>query len=379
MIPVVVDCFGRTRLVEGCRKEKGKIMKSIKKITSVFLAALLTAAVAAGCAGAPAQSEVSSEPANQQSSAPQSSEPAKEKTAVRVAALKGPTGLGMLRLMEDGDAGKAANDYDFTLVGDPNEIVAKISTGEVDVAAVPTNLAATLYNKTGGKVQIAAINTLGVLYVLTNGENISDIKDLKGKTVYSSGQGATPEYAINYILSANGLQPGKDVTVEYKAEHAELATLMISGKASIGILPEPFVTQVTAKNPDVKIALNVTEEWNKAVALSGSGKSVLTMGCLIVRKDFAERNKEAFDSFLEEYKASAEYTNGNVEDAAALSEKYDIMPAAVAKKAIPNCNIVYVDGADMKTKVSDFLTILFNANPKSVGGTMPGEDFYYAQ
>lgn len=354
-------------------------MKSIKKITSMLLAALLTMSIAAGCAGAPAQSEVSTEPSGQQSSVPESSEPAKEKTTVRVAALKGPTGLGMLKLMEDGDAGNAANDYDFTIVGDPNEIVSKISTGEVDAAAVPTNLAATLYNKTGGKVQIAAINTLGVLYMLTNGETVSDIKDLKGRTVYSSGQGATPEYALNYILSANGLEPGKDVTVEYKAEHAELATLLISGKASIGVLPEPFVTQVTAKNPDVKIALNMTEEWDKAVELSGSGKSVLTMGCLIVRTDFAQQNKEAFDSFLAEYKASAEYTNQETEAAAALSEKYDIMPAAVAKKAIPNCNIVYVDGGDMKAKVSDFLAILFKANPKSVGGKMPGEDFYYAK
>jgi NitT/TauT family transport system substrate-binding protein len=308
------------------------------------------------------------------SSATQSSAPA-TKTTIKLATLKGPTGLGMLKLMSDNDAKTAANNYAFTLVSSPDEIVSKIATGEIDAAAVPTNLAATLYNKTSGKVQLAAINTLGVLSVLTNGENIASVKDLKGKTIYASGQGSTPEYALNYILKQNGLEVDKDVKVEYKAEHAELAALVISGKAKIAVLPEPFVTQVMIKNKGVKIALNVTEEWNKVAG----DKSVLTMGCLIVRKDFAEKNKAAFDKFLDEYKASAAYTTSSVNAAAALSEKYGVMPAAVAKKAIPNCNIVYIDGADMKAKIPDFLKILFTANPKSVGGKLPGDDFYYTK
>lgn len=347
-------------------------MKHTKRITALALSAFLFLS-AAGCAAGTGTSSAAASSTAASSAAPASS--AAEKTTIKVATLKGPTGLGMLKLMQDNDAKTAANQYVFTLAGAPDEIVSKISTGEVDVAAVPTNLAATLYNKTNGKIQLAAINTLGVLSLLTNGETIRSIADLKGKTIYASGQGSTPEYAINYILQQNGLTVGKDVTVKYLTEHAELATQMISGKVKIAVLPEPFVTQVTAKSKTSKVALNLTEEWNK---VAGS-KSVLTMGCLIVRKDFAEKNKAAFDSFLSEYKASAEYTNTQGKDAAALSEKYGIMPAAVAQKAIPNCNIVYIDGAEMKAKIPDFLNILFKANPKSVGGKLPGDDFYYTK
>lgn len=342
-------------------------MKFTKQLTAIFLSAVLFF-TAAGCASSTAVSSGSSAAAASQAT----SAPA-EKAKIKVAALKGPTGLGMLKLMSDNDAKTAKNNYEFTLAGSPDEIVTKITTGEVDVAAVPTNLAATLYNKTSGKIQLAAVNTLGVLSVLTNGEEIKTIADLKGKTIYSSGQGSTPEYALNYILKQNGLVVGKDVTVKYLTEHAELATQLISGKVKIAVLPEPFVTQVTVKNKNIKNALNLTQEWDKAAG----NKSVLTMGCLIVRKDFTEKNKAAFDSFLAEYKDSAAYTNAQVKEAAALSEKYNIMPSAVAEKAIPNCNIVYIDGADMKAKIPDFLQILFQANPKSVGGKIPGDDFYY--
>ncbi|WP_457945264.1 ABC transporter substrate-binding protein [Caproiciproducens sp. LBM24188] len=344
-----------------------------KRMTALTLAAALFFSAAAGCSGQNRAASSSTAPVSSSSStAPASSTPA-EKTKIRLATLKGPTGLGMLKLMSDNDAKTAANDYTVTLVGSPDEIVSKISTGEVDVAAVPTNLAATLYNKTNGKVQLAAVNTLGVLSLLTSEDDVKSIKDLKGKTIYSSGQGSIPEYAINYILKQNGLEVGKDVTVKYVTEHAELATQIISGKASLAVLPEPYVTQVMVKNPKIKIALNLTEEWNKVAG----EKSVLTMGCLIVQKAFAEKNKDAFNAFLEEYKASASYTNSSAADAAALSEKYGIMPKAIAQKAIPNCNIVYMDGAEMKSKIPDFLNVLFQANPKSVGGKLPGDDFYY--
>ncbi len=353
-------------------------MKQTKKITALALAAFLLASAAAGCNNGKAASSGSVASAAPSSASVVSEQPSSaptEKATIKLAALKGPTGLGMLKLMSDNDAKTAANNYEISLVGSPDEIVSKISTGEIDVAAVPTNLAATLYNKTNGNVQLAAINTLGVLSLLTDGEKITSVKDLKGKTVYASGQGSTPEYALNYILKQNGLEVGKDVKVQYVTEHAELATLMISGKVTTAVLPEPFVTQVMVKNKDVKIALNITEEWNKVAG----DKSVLTMGCLIVRKDFAEKNKAAFNAFLDEYKASTEYTNTDVKQAAGLSEKYGIMPAAIAQKAIPNSNIVYIDGAEMKAKIPEFLNVLFQANPKSVGGKMPGDDFYYAK
>ncbi len=349
-------------------------MKPTKKVTALVMAALMFASVMTGCTSS-TNSASSEAGASSAASAAASSTASQEKTTIKVAALKGPTGLGMLKLMSDNDAKTAANNYQFSIVSAPDEIISKISSGEIDVAAAPTNLAATLFNKTSGKVQLAALNTLGVLSIVTNGETISSIKDLKGKTIVTSGQGAIPEYALNYILKQNGLEVGKDVKVEYKAEHAEVATLVISGKAKIAMLPEPFVTQVTTKSKTSKVALDITKEWDTVV----NSKSVLTMGCLIVRKDFAEKNKDAFNKFLDEYKASADYTNADAEAAAALSEKYDIMPAAVAKKAIPNCHIVYIDGADMKSKTADFLDVLFKANPKSVGGKMPGEDFYYSK
>ncbi len=357
-------------------------MKSTKRFTAMALAALLFVSAAAGCgtktntgassaanSTAPSSTAASSEPASSAASQPA------EKATIRLATLKGPTGLGMLKLMSDNDAKTSAENYEFTLVGSPDEIVSKISTGEIDVAAVPTNLAATLYNKTNGEVQLAAINTLGVLSLLTDDGTIKNVKDLRGKTVYASGQGSIPEYALNYIFKQNGLEVGKDVKVEYMSEHTELATNMIAGKVTTAVLPEPFVTQVLGKSKTLKIALNITDEWNKVAG----DKSVLTMGALIVRKDFVEKNKAAFDAFLDEYKASAAYTNSSVDQAAALSEKYGIMPEAVAKKAIPNCNIVYIDGSEMKSKIPDFLKILFEANPKSVGGKLPGDDFYYTK
>ena len=351
-------------------------MNFMKRLTAMALSLCMLGAVLTGCGSQPEEASSQAPESVPASSSKGSEDPSsspKETITIKIAAQKGPTGLGMVKLMQDSEEGSTVNTYDVTIASSPDAAVSMISSGEADVAALPTNTAAILYNKTSGNVQLAALNTLGVLYIVTNGEDISSIEDLKGKTVYSSGQGATPEYAFNYILTENGLTPGTDVTVEYKADHSELAASILSGDAKIAVLPEPFVTQVTAKDPNVQVALNLTDEWNKVAG----DKSVLTMGCLVVRKDFAEQNKEAFDAFLDEYKESVEFTNNHVDEAAELSEKYDIMPAAVAEKAIPNCNIVYMDGEEMQKKMPDFLNILFTANPKSVGGELPGEDFYY--
>ncbi|XOQ44622.1 MAG: Sulfonate/nitrate/taurine transporter substrate-binding protein [Clostridium sp.] len=347
-------------------------MKLSRKIGAIALAVILLFTISACSAGndsSSSQSQISSAVSADDTSSSQT-----EKTVIRIAGLKGPTGLSMVKLMSDSEAGTASDDDQFTIVSSPDEIVAKLSSGEVDVAAAPTNLAATLYNKTDGGVQLMAVTTLGVLYVLTaDGESVQSVSDLKGKTIYASGQGATPEYALNYILRQNGLEPGQDVTVEYKAEHSELASLMIAGKVKIAVLPEPFVTQVLAKNDSAKIALDLTEEWNKA----SDEKSVLTMGCLIVRKEFAQEHKAALDSFLDDYKASAEYVNSNPAQAAKLSEQFGIMDSAIAEKAIPNCAITYMDGSEMKEKIPEFLNVLYQANPKSIGGKIPADDFYY--
>ena len=353
----------------------------LRKLTALLMAAAMTLSFAACSTGSEAPKteekpaapvETPAEPAKPAKKPAETpvAEPA-ERTVINIAGLKGPTSLGMLKLMEGDEANTTANDYEFLLAGAADEIVGKISSGELDIAAVPTNVGATLYKKTEGGVQLAALNTLGVLYILENGETIQSIEDLAGKSMVATGQGSTPEYALNLILEKNGLKDS--VEVEYKAEHSEVPPMLLSGEASIALLPQPFVTSVLAQNENIRVALDVTEEWNKAV----EGASDLTMGCVIVRKEFAENNKEALDAFLDEYKESVEFVNANPAEAAQISEKFDIIKAAVAAKAIPECNIVFIEGDDMQRIASGCLQVLFEANPQSVGGAVPDEAFYY--
>ena len=338
-------------------------MKNTKKILALLLALILVVGLAA------CQKNTDVNPSSTEDIVSDQTVNEPPKITVNIAYLKGPTALGMVHLM---DAWDTFSNYSFEKFGSPDEVVAKITSGEVDIAAIPTNLAATLYNKTDGKVLIAALNTLGVLYIVTNGETVEKVADLKGKNLAASGQGSTAEYALNYILNANKLDPEKDVKIEYKAEHSELAAQLIAGSVKLAMLPEPFVTQVIAKNSDVKVALDFTKEWNTAA----EGKSDLTMGCIIVRKEFVEKNREAFDHFLEEYKASAAAAS-DAAKTGEISEKYNILPADVVQAAAHRCNITFVEGDAMKTSVTNFLNVLFEANPKSIGGKMPGEDFFY--
>jgi NitT/TauT family transport system substrate-binding protein len=304
------------------------------------------------------------------------SEPAKPKAKLKIGALKGPTGMGMAQLMEQDAAGATAGDYEFTLLDSPDDMTAKIINGELDAAAIPTNLALTLYNKTNGAIQLAAVNTLGVLFVLEKGDTIHSIADLKGKTVYTSGKGATQDFAFRYILKMNGLDPDKDVTLDYKLQQAELAAAAASGDAPVALLPQPHVTTAMMKNPDLRIALDVTKEWEKVAGSAGK----LAMGCLVVQKKTAEADKEAFQAFLGEYKASAEYVNANLDQAAELIAKYAILPnAAVAKKAIPLSNITYIDAQEAKPFLEQFYKVLFDFEPKSVGGKLADDVFYYSK
>jgi len=334
-----------------------------KKFLSLFLILALTLTLFAGCANNATEPETETENEEQTVT---------EKVNVNLAALKGPTGMGMVKLMEDNENGTALNNYNVTLAGAPDEIAGKIINGELDIAAVPINLASTLYNKTEGKVSVICANTLNVIYLLTKGEEITSIADLKGKTIYSSGQGTTPEYLFNYILEQNGIDPVNDVTIEYKTENAEVVTAMASNENAIGVLPQPFVTSATAKNPDIKVSLDLTEEYLKV-----ADDKAPVIGVIIVRNEFLENNKEAVDNFLSEYQSSTTYVNENLEESSALIEKYGILAKDIAKIAIPKCNIVFIEGSSMKTSVSSFLEILFNNNPSSVGGKLPSDDFYY--
>ena len=360
-------------------------MKKIKLI----IAFVLCMAVFAACAkkdteqtqdvaattaptAAPAATEAAATPTVAPTTAPTTA-PAAEKLDMKVAALKGATAMGMVKVMDNAAAGTTANNYNFTIAGTADEISAGLVKGDFNIAAVPCNLASVLYNKTEGKIKLAGINTLGVLYIVETGDTIHSVADLKGKTIYSTGIGTTPQFTLNYLLNAYGIDPEKDVTIEYKTEATEVAALLSKSTNAIAMLPQPYVTTVMMSNDKVRVALDVAKEWD---AVSKDGSTVVT-GVVVVRSDFLEKNKAAFDTFMSEYTASTTFVNENIDEASALVEKFDIFKAAVAKKAIPDCHITMLQGEDMKTKVSGYLTALFNQNPKAVGGKLPADDFYY--
>lgn len=336
--------------------------RSLKVICSLALCVLLGISLLAGCVnnGGPVA----------KTDAPDATQAPEDNYVLRVGALSGPTGMGMAKLINDTKSGGSKEGkYEITIYSSPDEIRAALISGSLDVAALPVNLAAVINKKTEGKYKVAAVNTLGVLYVLEAGDTIHSVADLAGKKLYATGQASTPEYILNYILAKNGLE---NVEIEYKTEHSELATLLISGQVTVGMLPEPMVTNALSKNENLRIALDLTEEWEKV----SEGKAV--QGCISVSTDVIGAHKAVLDQFLADYKASVDFVNGNIDDAAQMIADAGIVAAApVAKKALPNCNIVYIDGSEMVSILTEFYGVLFSANPASVGGTMPGSDLYY--
>lgn len=292
-----------------------------------------------------------------------------EQITPSVMTLKGPTGVSMVKMIDD-DMEIGA--YDFRIVGSPDEIVAAIGNGDADIAAIPTNLAAKLYAKTEGKILMLAVNTYGSLYVLENGEDIQDIEDLAGKTIYATGQGANPQYILEYLLNAAELIPGEDVEISYKSEHAELATLFVSGEVDIAMLPEPFVSTVLSKNDQLRIALDFNDEWT---ANNGTN---LTMGCVVASREFVEANPQAVADFLDALEQSVAYSLADASVTAELCAKHGIIEnAAIAEAAIPNMGLTMLSGEDMEVEVSRYLAMLFEADPASIGGAMPEQEFYY--
>lgn len=335
-----------------------------------------------------ASSQVSSEPSEVSSAAAsQESETGSSSSApdvdssnlgtATVAALKGPTAMGMVKMMSD-DAQKDQPTFDFNIYASADEITPKLVQGELDIAAVPANLASVLYNNTEGQVQVLAINTLGVLYIVENGDTVQSVEDLRGKTIYASGKGNTPEYALRYLLSGNGIDPDADVTIQWKSEHSECVAALAADPAGIAMLPQPFVTTAQAQNENLRVALDITEEWDKLAQANGSDAALLT-GVVVARKEFVEQNPQLVDVFLSLYDKSVAYANEEVEETAKLIGEYDIVPEAVAVKALPACNITFIEGDEMKAKLSAYLQTLMDQNPKAMGGAMPGDDFYYAR
>ena len=279
----------------------------------------------------------------------------------------------MAQLMDKSMNGKSENSYSFTVASSPDELVPKVMTGEIDIAALPTNVASTLWSKTEGKVEMLAVNTLGVLYMLENGDSVNSVADLKGKTIYTSGQGANPEYILRYVLSENGIDPDNDVTIEFVGTNDELTAVLVSGTAQVAMVPEPSATAALSKLDSLRRALDMSDEWDKI-----SDTSSLMMGCVVARSEFVDEHPELVKTFLEEYRESVEYC-ANVDEVAGYCVEQGIIPSIdIAKAAIPNCNIVYVDGADMKERISGYFGILFDSNPASIGGALPDDSFYYA-
>lgn len=292
---------------------------------------------------------------------------------VDVAALRGPTSMGLVKLMEESENGFTDNSYSFTLEGAPDAIVPLLVKGDIDAAAIPGNLASVLYNNTKGQIEVIAINTLGVLYIVENGDSIQSVDDLRGRTIYSAGKGSTPEYALQYILSSNGLEVGKDVFIEWKSEHAECVAALKADKNGCAMLPQPFAATAMMQDGNIRIALDLNDLWEEQVG------SVLITGVTVVRKDFASENPETLQAFMEDYASSVEYVQCDVPGAAALIGKYGIVPEKAALAALPYCRISFITGEEMKEALSEYLSILYDANPKSVGGALPDNGFYYTE
>lgn len=379
----------------------------MKKIIALLLALSLALSLAA--CGSTAASSAPAESVSEAENTPEAevSEVSDTTWTYRIAGMKGPTSMGMVNLMEVVDAGESNQDYQFSMYGAADEIVPLLVKGELDMAAIPANLAATLYKKTEGGIQVVAVNTLGVLYVVTTGDEINSVADLAGRTILSTGKGTTPEYILRYILTQNGIDPDTDVTIDFKSEASEvLSAMQLSSGYPIAVLPQPYVTTAMMQMENLKVALDLTEEWDKVTgngelsdAMAAAAEAMtengmdgeklaemwekvsdarLVTGVMVARKEFVESNPGALDAFLSDYEASISAANTDVEHTAQLCETYGIVPkAAVAQKALPNCNIHFMSGEEMKSAVEGYLTVLYFADPAAVGGDLPDEDFYY--
>lgn len=326
-----------------------------RKCFTWLLAMTLTMGILSGCGK-------TAEPQTQNAS---------EEVTVRVASLKGPTSMGLVRLWQDDEEGLAKGSYEFNMMTGADEIMPQMIKGDVDIALLPANAAAILYQKSEKSISVIDINTLGVLYLVSGDQSISAVEDLKGRTVYLTGKGTTPDYALQYLLSKHGIEPA-EVTLEYKSEATEVAALLKEQPEAIGLLPQPFVTVACAQNEALQAVVDINEEWKKL----NDGNGLVT-GVTVVRNTFLEEHPEAVELFMEEHKESAAFANSHVEEAAELVVARGIVEKApIAAKAMPACNITYIDGAEMKTALSGYLQVLFGQNPEFIGGAMPEDRFY---
>ena len=350
-------------------------MKALK--TLALALALLLALSACGPseteAGSAPPEEAGAQDVQTEDSAPPEGAP-DEAYPLWVGALKGPTAMGLVKMMERRGATASTSPWNFHLAGSADELTPRLIKGELDIICVPANLAAVLYNKTGGGIVTLAVNTLGVLYIVENGgEAVQSMADLKGRTIVAAGKGSTPEFGLRYLLEQNGLDPDKDVAVDWKSEHAECVAALAAGTADLALLPQPFVTVAQGKLENLRVALDLTAEWDAL----GGGSAMIT-GVAVARRDLVEERPELVDKFLMEYAESVEWVHENTAGAAELVAQNGIIESpAIAEKALPRCNIVCLTGQEMYEKLSGYLQVLAEAAPESVGGVLPRDDFYY--
>lgn len=298
---------------------------------------------------------------------------AKENSQIRVASLKGPTSIGLVKLMDQAENGQAKGNYSFEIATSADEILPRMISGDLDIALIPANVSSILYKKSNESISVIDINTLGVLYAVSGDDSILSVSDLAGKKVLITGKGTTPDYVLSYLLSKAGLN-NTDLTIEYKSEATEVAALLKEDPSAVGILPQPFVTAATSQNENLKVVLDLTAQWDK---YSDDGSQLVT-GVTVVRNDFLKDHKKEVETFIKEHHESADFVNKNLDDAAKLVVKTAIIEKApIAKKAIPYCNITCISGQEMKNTLKGYLEVLYSLDPASVGGSLPSDNFYY--
>ena len=341
------------------------------KKTSFLLVVLFVLIFTAGCNNGPAETPTPDENAEE---TPMPEEPADVKPVnVTIAGLKGPTSIGMIKMIDEKALKSDKYNVEYIQESAPDSLTGKIINGDIQISSVPINLASVLYNKTQGKVQLLAVNTIGNLYIVGT-EDISSVSQLEGKTLGMSAKGSTPDFAMNYILKQAGLE-GK-TELNYALDHATLAQSVIAEDTGVALLPQPFVTQTTLKNSNVKMLIDLNEAWNDATG----GESELFTGCIIINKEFAKNNPEFVDEFLKQYENSVNWVLENQKEASVLTAKHEIMPDAVlVEKALPYCGITFRKAAEAKESLNNFYQILFDSNPASVGGSMPDDEFYFKE
>ena len=350
----------------------------MKKLTAILCLLAMTLALFTGCGTTAPAATPETTAAAETTAAPETTEapteaPTVETVPVRLGAMTGPTGIGMVKLFQTADENPDSG-YTYAIKGAADELTPMLLQGELDIVSVPANLASVLYNKTEGGVKALAVNVLGVLYIGEYcGETVKTVQDLKGQTLYATGKGSTPEYFLRYILTQNGLDPDTDVTMDWKSEPSEVLAVLNGQGSGIAMLPQPYVTAAASQlGEGFQVKLSVSDEWQKV-----SGGTPCTTACILVRSQFAEENPAAVEQFLADFAASAAWVNENVEAAGDLCGQYEIVKAPIAKKAIPQCNIVCITGSDMKAALSGCLEVLSQQNPAAVGGALPQDDFYY--